>query len=149
MKKQGDRFFSADTVHKAGVGLFAFDSKQDDNAIIFKSGDKICDYNGEIIDDDELQKRYGDKTAPYTVQIKNDVYEDAATHRGIGSLINSSSGTQHKVSCRFSAGKDKKAHIIATKNIRNNEELFISYGRNYKFNESNVNTSTNHKKHFV
>ena len=137
-------------IHKAGVGLFAFNSKQNDNAIIFKSGDKICDYNGEIIDEEEKERRYGNKTGVYTLQINNNGrYEDGAIHRGIWTLLNSPSGTQHKVNCRFSIGKDKKAHIVATKNIRNNEELFISYGRSYKFNESNVNTSTNHKKYFV
>lgn len=137
-------------IHNAGVGLFAFDNKQADNAIIFRKGDKICDYNGEIIDEAELHRRYGDKTAPYAIQINTDGrYEDGATHRGIGTLLNSPTGTTHRPNCRFSVGKDRKAHIVATRNIKNGEELYISYGRAYRFNEQGVQSTTNNKKNNI
>ena len=137
-------------INGAGVGLYAFDNKQPNNAIVFRNKQKVCAYNGAIIDEDELNRRYGDKTAPYAVQINDDGrYEDAATHRGIGSLMNSPSGTKFKPNCRFSIGRDKMAYIVAVKNIKNGEELYLSYGRQYRFKESNVATTTNNKKNNI
>jgi SET domain-containing protein len=137
-------------IHQAGVGLFAFDNTKEPNEIVFRRDTKICDYNGEIIDEEELNERYGNKTATYTVQINNTGrYEDGAVHRGIGTLINSPSGTRHKPNCRFSIGQDHYAHIVALKNIKNGEELFLSYGRQYKFHEENVETATNHRKYNI
>ena len=59
------------------------------NTIVFRNKQKICDYNGQIINEFQLQKRYGDKTAPQAIELNNQKYEDGATHRGIGTLLNS------------------------------------------------------------
>ena len=138
------------TIPNAGVGLFAFDATKPVNEIVFKRGDKICDYNGEIIDETEKNRRYGNKTGVYILQINNQGrYEDGATQRGIGTLLNSPSGSNRQDNCRFSIGRDKKAHIVALRNIRNNNELFINYGRLYRFNENNVVSSINQKKYNI
>ena len=131
------------TISNAGLGLFAYDTTKADGAVIFKDGDKICPYFGEVIDNEELEHRYGEYTAPYGIQIKRNLYEDTAAQRGIGSLIN------HKIrsrsNCKFSVYRDNIS-IKATKNIRNNQELFINYGAEYQFNEAGVHTSTNARK---
>jgi hypothetical protein len=130
----------------AGLGVFAYNGTDDDE-ILFKEGDPICPYYGEIINEQELISRYGDKTAPYGIQIKaHQIYEDGALKRGIGTLINH---LPVKKNCRFSIAKNNTVNIVATKNIRNKQELYISYGRSYKINETNVSTSTNQRKKAV
>jgi hypothetical protein len=81
----------------------------------------ICPYFGEIIDEQELFRRYADKTA-YGVQIKaHQIYEDGALKRGIGTLINHYPANKN---CRFSIARNNTINIIAIKNIRNRQELY-------------------------
>jgi hypothetical protein len=40
------------------------------NDIIFRTGSKIIAYDGELVNSDALEDRYGDKTAPYGIHIK-------------------------------------------------------------------------------
>ena len=130
-------------IPNAGLGVFAYNGT-DNNEILFKSGDMICPYFGEIIDEQELIRRYSDKTAPYGVQIKaHQIYEDGALKRGIGTLINHFPANKN---CRFSIARNNTINIIAIKNIRNKQELYISYGPNYKMHEHNVSVSTNQRK---
>ena len=130
----------------AGKGLFV-DSGEPNNDIVFRAGDKICPYNGEIINQQQLFHRYGGYTAPYGIQINNGTYEDGARHRGVGSIVNHKPIAQSNV--RFSITRDKKAYIVATKNIRNKSELYVSYGRGYRFNEEGVSTATNKQKYNI
>ena len=84
------------TIHNAGKGLFAEDSTQAPNAIIFRRDDDIIEYIGETIDRAELNRRYHHHTAPYALQVRGDnnnpLYIDAATIRGVGSLSNHRAG---------------------------------------------------------
>ena len=133
-------------IEEAGLGLFAFDPKlaKDSKSIVFRKGDKIVPYEGEIIDKDELEDRYDITTAPYTVLVKKDKYIDSALVRGIGSLINH---MPKKKNCKFSVSHVKgTVNIIATKNIRNNDEIYLSYGRQYKFNDAKTSTNSNKYK---
>lgn len=134
---------SASKIPGAGLGLYAHNGK-DNNEIVFKKGELICPYYGEVIDQNELISRYGSKTAPYGVEIQaNQIYEDGALQRGIGSLINH---FPKQKNCRFSVSKKKRINVIATKNIRNGEEIYTSYGRSYKMHERDVQTGTNQRK---
>ena len=38
------------------------------------------------------------------------------------------------------------AKVRATKNIRNNKEIFVNYGKDYKMSEQGVTYSTRYKK---
>lgn len=122
------------TIEGAGKGLFALDPTESDNAIIFKKDDKIIKYDGELVDRDELDERYGGYTAPYGVEISRtkDEYEDGALHRGVGTLVNHST---RDANCRFSVTRNGNIVLKATRNIRNNKEILVDYGRNYNFNE--------------
>lgn len=130
-----------------GKGLFAMDTTKDDNAVIFKRNDTIVQYEGEILNRNELNNRYGRRTAPYAVQQADDRYIDSACHRGVGSLINHAPEAQSN--CRFSYGRNNNIQVKATKNIRNNRELFLNYNKGvrrneqrYLFNEEGVNHTT-------
>lgn len=134
------------TLAEARKGLFAYGEK---DKVIFKKGQRICLYNGELIDTDELIERYHDNTAPYTVQLhdKNgeQQYEDAAMGRGIGSLA-SHSRNKSKINARLSINRENKAQLIATKNIKSGQEIFVNYGPEYSFDDD-VSTCTNRSKH--
>ena len=83
------------TIQNARKGLFAEDSTQAPNAILFRRDDDIIEYIGETIDRAELNRRYHHHTAPYALQVRGDnnnpLYIDAATIRG-GSLSNHRAG---------------------------------------------------------
>ena len=126
------------------MGLFVCDTKKAPNTIIFRKNDIITSYIGEILDnsktndndDGELEQRYpGNETAPYvalsTVAHK---YIDAACLRSVGSFSNACLGENKncKKNATFSAGSATTyPHLKATTNIRNGQEVFVSYGTAY------------------
>ena len=111
------------------------------------AGDTICPYNGQVINTHQLEQRYGEQTAPYAIRVKDNKYEDAALQRGIGSLANHKPRAQSNT--EFVVSRDH-INLRATKNIRNGQELFVSYGNDYHFNEPGVHTTTNRSKyHYV
>jgi len=131
------------TIAEAGKGLFAVGK-----GIVFRPGDRICMYNGELINAKELIRRYHDNTAPYAIELhKKDgkqLYEDGAVERGLGSLANHSRN-RNIVNARLSISRTNRAQLIATKNIRSGSEILVNYGSDYKFNED-VCSSTNKSK---
>ena len=125
------------TIPRSGKGLFAFDPTGGANSIVFRgneeAGDLICMYDGEIINNAELRRRYGRYTAPYAIQISNNRYEDAARMRGVGSYVQHSDDF-NQINCRLGL-RNHRIAIFATKNIRNGKELYCDYGDEYSFNE--------------
>lgn len=131
-------------IPRANKGVFAYDPNKGNKDVVFRKNDDICPYYGEIINVHTLNQRYGDATGPYAVELDDGEYEDAAIYRGIGSLIN------HKAE-RFAnailfLNDNNRIIIVAKKNIRNNEELYLNYGSDYKLTEHGVMSSTNRKK---
>ena len=124
-------------INDAGKGLFAYNRKRPNDAILFHPNDKIVEYLGDRINNNELITRYGNNTAPYALKINNNLYIDPATRRGIGSLANkpdahSNNPLLRQSNARFSVNaRTKTAALKATKNIRNNQEILTSYGHNY------------------
>ena len=133
------------TIPNAGKGLFVNDPYAGDDDIIFRPRAIICNYDGEIIDQQTLLDRYGQYTAPYGIEPRENAVEleDAALVRSAGSHINHRPTRQTNV--RFSVGRNNRMRIVATKNIRNHRELFVNYGSEYMFDED-VETSTNNRK---
>jgi len=125
------------TIDNAGKGLFAYNRNRPNDAILFKSNEKIVDYLGDTIDNNELNHRYGNDTAPYALKINNNLYIDPATRRGIGSLANKPDAHNpnpllRQPNAKFSVNtRYHTASLKATKNIRNHQEILTSYGHNY------------------
>ena len=71
---------------------------------------------------------------------------DGAIRRGIGSLLNHN---PKKANCRFSICRDNTIAIVAIKHIKNFQELYLNYGKQYIMNEPNIAYSTNNKKYNV
>ena len=126
-------------IPNGGKGLFAIDPRTVDRDVIFEKGDRITEYHGELINLQTLNERYGeDLTAPYAVGISADSYEDGARVRGIGSLANTSPGHNNATLSIYRG----RASLKATKNIRNGDEVYLSYGRRYRLNEPDVQYAT-------
>jgi hypothetical protein len=138
-----------------GKGLFAYDRTKEPNEIVFKgarttrhskvSGDRICPYYGEMLNTEQMDARYKHHTAPYGIEVKSGRFEDGALERGVGSLINHKPRGQ--ANCEFTvSGNPGRVFLRAVKNIRNGEELYVSYGRGYKLNERGVVALTDNRK---
>lgn len=144
-------------INGAGLGLWAMDPKRPPNAIIFKEGDEICKYNGEVINDHQRYQRYGDNTGPYVTRLtgndndlQNRTFEDAAFQRGIGSLINhigqgNRQNAAIKTRCTINTNHIPETYIKALKPIKNNQEILTTYGTNYLLNVQNVTSGTNNR----
>jgi len=130
------------TLPNAGLGLFAKNpSNQNPNEVIFRTGDKIVSYQGELIDKNELIRRYHDKTPPYVVGISKDNYEDGAKFRGVGALANTKPNHNNATLSVYRG----RASLKATKPIHNGEEIFLSYGQSYRINQPGVISATTKK----
>lgn len=128
------------TIPHAGKGLFVMARRQGPNDIVFRSGDVVVDYSGESITERVLQNRYGEYTAPYGLREGNQI-EDGACLRGAGTIANHGTGRRANVRYSFSRAAGK-FRLVATKNIRNGQEILANYGNGYKFNEHTTHTTT-------
>lgn len=137
----------ASNIENAGMGLFVIDKSKHVNEIIFRRDQKICLYNGDVLDKYDHRERYGAETAPYSAELHMkdgiQMYEDASLRRGVGALINHSNKLDN---CRMSVKTDNTIGIVATKNIRNNSEILLNYGTEYRLNSRNTRTATNYKR---
>jgi hypothetical protein len=70
-----------------GKGLFADDGTEERN-LVFKIGDIIIEYDGELMDAAQKTQRYGNRTAPFLVGFDENTFYDCAIHRCAASLIN-------------------------------------------------------------
>ena len=116
------------TIPGAGFGLFASDTSQPADAVTFRPRDLIIDYDGEDIDIYELRRRYEGDTGPYAVEKREgEEYQDGACERSVASNINRASGGLRN-NARLAKGRNGRIKVYATKNIRNGQEIFVSYG---------------------
>lgn len=128
------------TIPEANKGLFAYNHRKGNNEVLFRRGDTISQYNGENINTHTLDERYSDKTAPYAVEVSRDRYVDSALKRGVASLANVKPNHNN---ASFSINQvNKTVKIKATKPIKNNQEIFLSYGRQYRLHEPNTSFIT-------
>jgi SET domain-containing protein len=117
----------------AGKGLFAVDKDLAVGETVFRRGDAIIAYDGDLVTREEIDARYGDYTAPYGIEISRTRFEDGALHRGVGTLANHPAAP-YRSNAQFSV-KQRRVVLVATRTIRNHDEIFVNYGRNYRFNE--------------
>jgi hypothetical protein len=122
------------TIRGSGKGVFAMSKAHGPNDIIFQKGEIIIEYDGELITEEELQRRYGDHVAPYAASERR-ITEDGACRRGVGTLVNHSARPNCRLFLSNPRGSPRRWKLQALKNIKNGAECFISYGRQYGLNE--------------
>lgn len=126
-------------IPNAGKGLYCCDPlSSDSHEVLFKKGETIVKYVGELINHAELVERYSHYTPPYVVGVSANSYEDGARICGIGSLANTNPGHQNATLSVYNG----KASLKATKNIKNGEEIYLSYGREYRLHQPEVTYAT-------
>jgi hypothetical protein len=153
LKKEYHLIIKASTVPEAGSGLFACRDPASTSPIVFLPRQIILPYVGQNLTSAELNARYGaprDITAPYAVSEGNAIV-DSACMRGSASFANDArtkrgnnanlklvtltdrQATQingGRAAHRVRAG-DKVFCLVAQSMIRDNDEIFTSYGRGY------------------
>jgi hypothetical protein len=130
-------------IPNAGKGIFAIDKTKNDNEIVFKKGDIICKYGGEFINLDEKNERYENYTAPYGMELSKNVFQDCACKRDVGSIVNTANYKKdNNVEFIISTRPTREVKLRAKKNIYNNQELLVDYGRTYKLHENGASYRT-------
>lgn len=107
----------------AGLGLFAVKE--------FKKGEQVTEYKGEILNRDELDRRYpGDRDASYVYQMNRDKFIDARKPTScLGRFINAPTRGRGNVETPYAHKKEQRElKIRAIKNIQPGEELLLKYG---------------------
>ena len=125
-------------IRDAGKGIFGWDPKNM-NKVLFKKGQKIIEYAGELINLQELNRRYSDQTAPYGIEINENRFEDASIIRGIGALANHS----RRNNAEFDVSRNRII-LKAVKKIKHDQEILVNYGNEYRFDED-----SSHKTKYV
>ena len=132
------------SVPNAGKGLFAFSRQHGSNEVVFKRGQKIADYHGKKITHAELNRRYGDLTAPYALTNgKTRGVEDGACHRGVGNLPNHHSDNHN---AELDVDRRRVLIVRAIENIKNGTEIFVDYGDKYIFDDGGVHKTTRNRR---
>ena len=129
-------------------------------ALLFKKNQPIIEYNGSPISPETLKHRYGGFTAPYALAgFESQVYDpktkrvrkvklkaqDAATHRGIGSMLNHAKGKKANAFFGPIPARTQPVHakrtkyvvgyrLIADRDIHNHEFLHVDYGPGSAYN---------------
>jgi SET domain-containing protein len=127
------------TIAGAGEGLFALKD--------FKRKDLIAKYEGEVLTKAQTNTRYGNTQqdlAPYGIQASKNKIIDASCKRGVASYANSKPNHQNAT---FSVYQGHEVRLIASKNIKKGDEVFVSYGRDYFNHGGGGDTSHKTNKH--
>lgn len=112
----------------AGVGLFT-------DATI-KKGDIVAKYTGKILTDKQVSKLDSThESARYLFCVRaNRTIDGYADNRSLIRYINDATGPIRakglRNNCKFEIREDWP-YVIATRNIKANEELFVPYGKDY------------------
>lgn len=143
---------SKSNVPNGGFGLFACESTVNGEPV-FRKGDLICDYGGDILNGAQLSARYGSggQTAVYAFGDPDSAnFIDSACKRYIGAFANDSKGSKKRsnanIDSTFVKQNDrdrinkmryrplppgKVIGLVATRNIFNGDEIYVNYGADY------------------
>lgn len=122
----------------AGLGLFAYDRYKGAGEIVFREGDFIAPYAGEVISDEDSEERYtgaskidGDLVCcPYSIENFKGETVDASLIRGPGAFCNDS--LEKDYNAELAEDEDEEFIFIhALKDIKQHEEILVSYGDDY------------------
>jgi len=127
----------ASTIPGAGKGVFVMKPKAPAGEPVFRAGDLVTGYEGELVTKAETRRRYGANgaisTAPYTASVDRRYDEDASCRRGVGALVNHKPQQENvQLFVNGPAGsRSQRVELYATRDIFNGQELFLDYGAGY------------------
>lgn len=121
--KETGLFVKPSKVPGAGDGLFT--SKP------IKKNTNIAKYEGERISKTELDRRYGDATAPYVLEYPRGVFIDArSTQSSIARYANACDYPGNRRACNAKLS-GVNGYLRSTKNIASGAEILTPYGSEY------------------
>ena len=120
------------------LGLFACDTKSP-RGVVFRAGDVIAPYIGHVITTRLLDALYpgGDEVAPYVLSLDGDKHVDGACMRGVAALANDAIPGSTcvddacTVNAEFLEPRGSYPQLVATRDILDGDEIFVSYGQSY------------------
>lgn len=110
------------------LGLFATRS--------FRPGDFIVPYGGEVVTNAELERRYGNGTAPYALELSSNRCLDGALLRSAGACANHFMGLAPAPNARFEK-RGGTMWLRAVERIERGDAILLDYGNDYKLREEN------------
>lgn len=123
-------------IEAAGKGLFAVDISTDKNVVVFKKGEIMMEYSGEIRGLDLLKD--SNEELIYAMESKIGRFIDARKpYSGNARYINDCRcanrrrGECEGQNARFIVVDSGRVFVQATKHIMNGEEIYASYGSDY------------------
>lgn len=118
----------------AGLGVYA--KHEDCDTIVFKAGQILCEYRGEILNKQQLNMRYGncvENHAPYAIEIRHQgakLFIDAFRDRCVAAMINHApSPFCNVIYEEVDDPKMTRLQVVAMRDILNGEELLADYGK--------------------
>ena len=132
-------YIKESTIKNAGMGVFS--------AITIPKNTLLGKYEGFGINQEELDKEYGDNLAPFVLKIickskntcklinhekNHEWYIDGSKNGNIFAYIND--GIHSGLQCNVEF--DDEGFVISTKKILPHQELFVDYGPNYWISSS-------------
>lgn len=134
LMRESNLRIKASTLSGAGRGLFAVKRGAADTEVLFKKGDTVAPYGGELLTEREVDARYGANfTAPYAIKLRGDRFENGACVRGPGSMVNHVPA--RLANAEFRLTRDNRSRLVALKRIYNGQEVLVSYGSDYRLDE--------------
>jgi SET domain-containing protein len=120
-------FVKKSQIPGAGRGLFT--------DTLIKKDAKVIEYTGEIITWAEAEKRDDAGKGGYVFYITKYKCIDAfGEEKGLAQFANDARGLTRKKGCRnnsYYAVRNRRSYIIASRNIKPGEEIFVWYGSDY------------------
>jgi hypothetical protein len=110
-------------IKNAGKGLFT--------AIPIYKNEIICVFKGEYLSDEEARKRSMAGEDKYFIQMIQGGIMDSMHANCFAKYANDVVGTNFKTNSKISLDDNDNICIVATRKIREQEEIFCSYGKQY------------------
>lgn len=107
----------------AGLGLFT--------AITIHKHEIISVFKGEILSDEEAEKREKESKNGYFVKLLSGKIMDSANTPCFAKYANDSHNSDFKSNAEIRLDDSNRVCLVATKNIKKNAEIFCSYGLAY------------------
>ncbi len=112
-------------IQNAGLGLYT--------AIKLFKEEQIAVFEGELLSDDEAEKRALLREDQYFISLLNGKTMDSKHTDCFAKYANDATGTQtvFKNNCIITLNDEQQVCLVATKTIKAGEEIFCSYGTEY------------------
>jgi hypothetical protein len=130
---EADYLYVADSsLPKAGKGLYT--------AIRIYAGEIVAVFEGELLSDDEANLRRKANKDGYFIQLLNGQILDSMHTNCFAKYANDAAGSpmlKVRNNAVIALNEQQQICIVATRNIRAGEEVYVSYGKAYWAEKSN------------